>query len=150
MPSRNRTKVQRVQAIRTVMSGLEAHYGATTLVLRRTTYTPAELQAFLQADVDAVLASVAARAAWLTAVKEEQDSGARTDVVLAAIAAQVYAHFGDDQDSASVLADFGLSPRKLPETTGEQQAAAAAKRRATREARGTLGKRQRAALSRQT
>ena len=150
MPRRNRTKVQRVEALRAVMAGLETHYGATMLVLRRVAYTPAELQAVLQADVDAVLATVAARAGWLTAVKEEQDSNARTDLVLAALEAQIRATFGDDEDVGTVLADFGLAPRKLVVPTGEQMAAAAAKRRATREARGTMGRRQRAALEKGT
>ncbi|HEY3821893.1 MAG TPA: hypothetical protein VGL81_32225 [Polyangiaceae bacterium] len=49
----------------------------------------------------------------------------------------VRANFGNQSD---VLADFGLEPEKAPTPlTVEQKAAAAAKREATREARGTVG-----------
>jgi hypothetical protein len=48
--------------------------------------------------------------------------------------------FGDSPDA---LADFGLAPRKLPPTRStEEKAVIAAKRVATRKARGTMGKNQ--------
>ena len=137
MPRMNRNKVGRVERLRALKAGLELHFGATTLVLVRRPYSPAELQAFLQQDVDAILASSAAKAAWLTAVKVERDTDAATDPVLRAIAAQVRATFGDAEDATAILADFGLTPRKLPERTSEAKALAAARARATRLARRT-------------
>jgi hypothetical protein len=54
-----------------------------------------------------------------------------------ALVQMVQAAFGTQVD---VLADFGLDPKKAPAPlTTEQQAAALAKRTATREARGTKG-----------
>jgi hypothetical protein len=56
---------------------------------------------------------------------------------MAAFVAFVKATFGNQPD---VLADFGLPPKKArTPLTVEQKAAAAAKRKATREARGTKG-----------
>jgi hypothetical protein len=56
---------------------------------------------------------------------------------MAAFLAFVKATFGNQPD---VLADFGIAPRKAPTPlTTEQKAAAAAKREATRKARGTTG-----------
>jgi hypothetical protein len=137
MPRKNRNKVGRVERLRALMGGLEMHYEATTLVLVRTPYSPGELRSFLQQDVDAVLGSSAAKAAWLTAVQVERDTDAATDPVLRAIAAQVRATFGDAEDATAILADFGLTPRKLPERTSEAKALAAERARATRKARGT-------------
>jgi hypothetical protein len=54
-----------------------------------------------------------------------------------AFIAYVRSAFGNSPD---VLADFGLSPKKArTPLTVEQKAAAAAKRKATRQARGTRG-----------
>jgi hypothetical protein len=58
-----------------------------------------------------------------------------------AFEAFVRAAFGNSPDA---LADFGLAPRKaLAPLTTEQQQLAVAKRKATREVRGTVGKRAR-------
>jgi len=52
--------------------------------------------------------------------------------------------FGNQPDA---LADFGLAPPKArAPMTAEQKAVAAAKRKATRVARGTLGKKQKKAV----
>jgi hypothetical protein len=50
-------------------------------------------------------------------------------------------------DAADILALFGLEPRKAPAPrTGEENAAAAAKAKATRTARGTASKKQKLAI----
>lgn len=140
----NDSKTTRTARIRAVMAGLAKHYASTNLVLAGTSFTPAGLQAFLQADVDAITASTAARANWLQAVKGEEDTNSSTDPVLRAIEAQVKAQYGESQNAGSTLADFGYSPRKPVVLTAEQLAAKAAKLRATRAARGTMGSRQKA------
>jgi hypothetical protein len=51
------------------------------------------------------------------------------------------------EGAPEILANFGLSPKKVKKPlSGEQQAAAAAKRAATRAARGTIGKRKKAGI----
>jgi hypothetical protein len=49
-------------------------------------------------------------------------------------------------DQVDVLADFGLTGRKTRVVTPEEKVTAAAKARATRAARHTMGKRQKAAI----
>lgn len=144
MPGNDNNKADRVARITALMAGLAKYYGSTTLVLCGTSYKPAALQAFLQADVDAINGSTTARANWLTTVQVEQQTDAKTDPVLRAIEAQVKAQYGESQSAGTTLADFGLSPRKVPALTVEEKAAKAAQARATRAARNTMGSRQKA------
>jgi hypothetical protein len=106
------------------------------------TPTQAETQlnalAALRNDVTAARITLKAK----LAAERAQIAALRTFLV--AYVAYVRATFGNSPD---VLADFGLLPKKAATPlTGEQQAAAAAKRRATREARGTKGKKARLAV----
>jgi hypothetical protein len=98
----------------------------------------AQLQAFakLRSDVEAT------RAALRVKLDAETAQGPGARAFFLAFIAFVRAAFGA---SADVLADFGLQPKKAPAPrTAEQKAAAAAKAKATRAARGTIGKRKRA------
>ena len=103
--------------------------GATTAAQLTT-----QLQAIVQlrSDVDAAKAQTAARlAAW-----HAQMPALR--IVMDALVAYVKAVYASAPD---VLADFGLKPKKVrAPLTVEQKAAAAAKRKATRAARHTMGK----------
>jgi len=79
--------------------------------------------------------------AALTAVKNKvaaEDAGMTTvEALFTAFVAFVRQTFGA---SSAVLADFAIPTRKVPVAqTAEQKAVAAAKRKATREARGTTG-----------
>ncbi len=114
------------------------------LVVDGSTVTPAEAQAKLASfanlrnDVDA------AHAVWKAKLTDEmaQVSGLRE--FLLAFVTFVKAAFGNSPD---ILADFGIKPKKVRRAlTVEQKAAAAAKRKSTREARGIIGKRKRAVI----
>ncbi|MGH7294364.1 MAG: hypothetical protein ACRELB_05510 [Polyangiaceae bacterium] len=144
MPKNDNNKTARVARIKAIQAGLTKYYASTNLVLVGTSYTPAGLQAFLQADIDAINGSKSAQANWLTAVKVESDTDTKTDPVLRAIAAQVKAQYGESQNAGAILADFDLSPRKLVTLNAEQLAAKAAQLRATRAARNTMGSREKA------
>ncbi len=127
-------------------AGLTKYFGSTPLVLAGTTYKPAALQTFLQADVDANDASTAARANWINTVKVATSTDAETDPVLRAIKAQVMAQYSEAPNADQVLADFGYAPRKKPTKTVQQKAAAVAQAKATRVARGTTGPKARAKI----
>ncbi len=139
MPSNHKSKTTRADAIRKVKAGLSKYYASTPLVLAGTSYKPAALQTFLQADVDANDASTAARANWLNTVKVAKSTDAETDPVLRAVKAQVEAQYGEAPNADSVFADFGWAPRKKPTKTVQQKTAAVAQTQATRKARGTMG-----------
>jgi hypothetical protein len=99
----------------------------------------------LQARIAARAATAPAKATYQALVKADQDerttsaplvSGAR-QAVLVMFAGQI-----------QVLADFGLTPRKTPAPrTPEQKAASAAKAKATRAARHTMGPVQKAQIT---
>jgi hypothetical protein len=139
-----RNKTTRANQIRQVKAGLAKHFANTPVVLAGTTYQPAALQKFLQADVDANDASTAARAAWIAAVKAARSADDETDVVLRAIHAMVTAQHGEAQDAETVLVDFGYAPRRKVTRTVEEKTAAVAQAKATREARHTMGPRAKA------
>ena len=112
------------------------------LVVEGSTVTPAEAEAKLNAlaklrnDVDA------ARAALKAALADEKAQLPGLREFFLAFVSFVRAGFGNSPD---ILVDFGLAPRKARKPlTVEQRAAAAAKRAATRAARGIIGKRKRA------
>ena len=146
MPNNDKSKTDRADKIRKIQAGLQKYFGNVNLTLLGTSYTPAALQAFLQADVASNDASTLANAAWLKTVKDARDTDAKTNPVLRAIRAQVMAVYGEDQNVANILAEFGFAPRKKVVLTAEQKAEKAAKLRATRAARGTKGSRQKAKI----
>jgi hypothetical protein len=144
MPGTDKNKSSRADRLRKVQAGLKKYYTNVNLTLAGTSYTPSALQDILQADVAADDASTMAREKWLTAVKAAQDVHLRTNPVVRAIAAQVRAQHGETQASGDILAEFGFAPRKVAPRTVDDKASAVAQLRATREARGTKGKRQKA------
>jgi hypothetical protein len=146
MPNNIKSKTDRADKIRKIQAGLQKYFGNVNLTLLGTSYTPAALQAFLQADVASNDASTLAHAAWLKTVEDARATDAKTDPVLRAIRAQVLAVYGEDPNVADILAAFGLAPRKKVVLTAQQKADKAAKLRATRAARGTKGSKQKARI----
>ena len=111
----------------------------TSLPLGGTSYTPTSLVAFIQSHIDAANAIVTAKASWEKAIATYTAIDKQAQVVLHDLKALVLATFGS---TSPRLADFGYKPRKVTVLTPEQKAAAAAKRAATRKARGTMGPKQ--------
>jgi hypothetical protein len=108
-----------------------------SLAIAGKTYTPADLVKLFQQQIAAADGIDAARAKLRDATQAFRDlSQELTPIVIG------FRHFVRNQfgDVAEVLSDFGIpaaKPRAVP--TLEQKAAAAAKRKATREARHTMG-----------
>jgi hypothetical protein len=124
-----------------LIAGTKQHFAnVASLAFAGSTYTPAQVQTSLQTLIDLRDAVDAARAAMATKVAAEGAQAPSLRSFMSAYATFVKATFGDQPD---VLAHFGLAPRK-PATplTVEEKTAAAAKRKATREARKTMGPKQ--------
>ena len=86
----------------------------------------------------------AARATLKTKLEAEKNQAPPADAFFDAFVQFVRATFGN---SADVLADFGLAPKKVrTPLKADQKAAAAAKRKSTLAARGIVGTRKRAAV----
>ena len=122
-----------------VLAGAQKHFTNGSQVLtfpggaQSMTVTAALTQ--LQLIVSNRAAVVAAQATASAKVAAEEAALPALIALFDAFVALIRFQFGSDP---TVLADFGLEPRKEPTPlTAEQKAAAAAKREATRKARGT-------------
>ena len=124
-----------------LIAGTKKHFSnAGSLTFGSGTFTPAEIESSLQTLVDLRKAVDDAKAATKAKVADEAARSAPLRSHMAAFGAYVKATFAGSPD---VLADFGLKPKKArAPLTIDQQAAAAAKRKATRAARRTMGTKQ--------
>jgi hypothetical protein len=123
-----------------LIAGTNKHFANTAQVMfAGGSFTPAQITAKLQSlvnlrdDVDAAKATTKAKLA-----AEKTDTPA-LHTFMGAFVTFVKATFGGQPD---VLADFGVHPKVRAPLTVEAKAAAAAKRKATRAARHTMGSKQ--------
>jgi hypothetical protein len=131
-------KSTRVSLAQLFIAGTNKHFPNPndSLVFGGATQTVAAMLAMLQAIIALRAVVEAAKAALATAVAAETGQLPPLIVSFKAYKKFLLARFGDTPD---VLADFGLAPRKArTPLTAEQKAAAAAKAKATREARHTM------------
>jgi hypothetical protein len=142
MSTLDRNKPTRNDRLRLIASGVQKHFPNATLTLAGQTLTTSQLADRIQQDIAASDATDKARAAWLTQVQAERSTHASLAPVLRSLRSLVIAQFGDSPDAGDVLADFGYSPRKVPERTAAAKAQSADKGRATRAARHTMGSQQ--------
>jgi hypothetical protein len=119
--------------------GTTKHFtnASQVLTVGGVSYTVAQISANLQEIVDLRNTTTSAQATAKAAVAAEEAKLPPLLLFLAAYVAYVKATFGN---SPTVLGDFGVPTRKArkPPTT-EEKAAASAKAKATRKARGTKG-----------
>ena len=144
MATKTQGKGTAVDLAKQLIAGTNKHLAnATQVMLVGGSFTPAQITAQLQAlvnlrsDVDAAKASTNAKLA-----AEKTDMPALR-VFQDAFVAFVKAAFGNQPD---VLADFGLHPKARTQLTVEAKTAAAAKRKATRAARHTVGSKQKKSI----
>jgi hypothetical protein len=130
---------------RQAIAGIKQNLASTpAIVIQGVSYTPADIQAALQASIDAADATTAATAAFHKAVAAEKATHAKGDAVYRGMSQVLKNQYGP---ATETLAGFGITlppQRQIPSTT--TSAAAVAKRAATRVARHTMGKRQKAGV----
>jgi hypothetical protein len=126
------------------IAGAKKRFPNGTFSLGNATFTTATLVQLFESLVEAINAANAAKASARDVVAAMRSTEAKVTPVLRDFQRFVRVSFGTTTEA---LADFGLEPPKarVPKTT-EQKAAAAAKQKATREARGTASKKQKAAV----
>lgn len=140
-----RNKTQKADLANKLAEGTQKHLtGMSTLPFGSGSFTPAEVEAKLERLATLRANANAARLLLQECVAAEHQEGPDLLLFMSEYMAFVMAVFAR---SPTVLADFGLSPRK-PRTplTVEQKVAQKAKSDATRKARGTKGKKQRLAI----
>ncbi len=101
----------------------------------------ADLIDILEAPTAAAAATDKAKAAYTASVTAER--AARTKARTTRVSLQSYL-VGIHGEDSTILAEFGMVIKKQPAKTVEVKAEAAEKMRATRKARGTMGKKQKA------
>jgi hypothetical protein len=142
MSSTNRptTEAHDAQIILGIKKDLQ---NVSSLPLAGTTYTMTALEQLIQSRIDAANAAVNARANWLHASATYNALNAQVTPVVRALRQYAINAFGQNSPT---LADFGFAPPKTATLTPEDKAKRVAKALATRKARGTLGKKQKAAI----
>jgi hypothetical protein len=139
------SKTQQLTDDEALIAGLQKHLSSTNLVVLSQSQTMAQVVATLQARVDAAQAVVDARTALHTAVAAATTADAQSASYARSVRDAVVAMYAN---SPAILADFNLKARK-PRTplTAAQKVLAAAKRKATRAARHTMGSVQKKAVT---
>jgi hypothetical protein len=141
--TRNKATLQ--QRVRSLIAGTQKEHPTGQLTFGGNTYESSALVQLLQNLDGAIAASDVAKAKWNDALKVMQDEEAKMQPVIRAYQSYLVSLLGN---APSTLAEYGLAPRKVrTPLTVEQQAAAAAKRKATRKARNTMGSVQKKAVT---
>jgi hypothetical protein len=138
----NRSKNGKAAAVTAFITGAKQFFtkGNQMVPLEGTTMTVTAALTQLQTFVDNRAATVAAQATAKAKVAAEKSQAPALLALFGAFETFVRLTVGNDPEG---LAGFGLEPHKVPAPlTAEEKAVAAAKRKATRDARGTTSKKQ--------
>jgi hypothetical protein len=145
MTTSKTNKQTRLLADEKLRDGYTKHLaGAGNIVVASKDHTPADVQADIQARIDADNASEVARGAFHGAVADAAAVRQRTAAIVEAVKQLALIRFADQPE---VLAEFGLKPKKprRPRTV-QEKLDAVQKNLNTRTARHTAGPRQRAKI----
>jgi hypothetical protein len=134
------TKASLAEQIRGLIAGTQKHPQNGSLTFGGASYTDAALIQLLQGLATATASADSAKASWQDALKNAGDAKAKVGPVIQAYRSWLVTTYGN---APALLADYGVTPRKVraPLDTA-QQAAALEKRAATRAARHTMGTKQ--------
>jgi hypothetical protein len=136
-----RSKTAREARLVTLLKAIDVQLtDVGTMVMHGKKYTPAELKALFQEELDAMANTRRATAARRMAVKAERRLTARNQLVLAAFESYLVAQHGAD---APELETFTFKPHRKGKKTVEVKAKAAERAKETRKRLGTLGPKQR-------
>jgi hypothetical protein len=140
------TKTSRQSRLSKVLGGLGKHLSNVTITLGGASYAYLDLKKLIEADLQTMIDTAKAQADYRVQVQVERNSHAKVNAVLRLLKNYVIALFGDTVDASSQLDDFGYSPRTSSKKTLQVKVEAAGKAKATRGARHTLGKKQKAKI----
>ena len=141
---RDKSKAKLVAILRQLIAGIEQHV-SEPMRLHGQLVSIKAVVAALQQQIDDIHASDAAHDAWLQAVAKQRTGYSDTVAPLvAAVRAYAVTAFGPTGDEYRAL---GFEPPRPRVTSPETKVVAAAKARATRKARNTMGSKQRLAIT---
>ncbi len=135
-----RNKTAALAGLQALISGTQKHFPSGSFTLGNTAYTTASLVQAFQGLADAMTAVNTAHTGLSDALTAENTEEAKVAPLVRDYTSFLRATFST---ATVTLADFGLQPAKARQPLDtEQRAAATAKLRATRAARGTTSKKQ--------
>ena len=142
---RTRTKQTETTLANELVAGFQKHLASVaSLTLGSVVYNPAQITAALQQIVTLYSAVATAKSAYQAKLAARNAQAPTLLSLMAALESYVKLTYSESPD---VLADFGLPPKTVrTQLTAAQQAAANAKRVATRAARGTTSKKAKQAV----
>jgi hypothetical protein len=118
----------------------------TALTIAQIAHPVKELEARIQKDIDASDATDQAKAAWVAQVQAERTGRTQVDPLLRGIKQYVLLNWGESKEASTTLEDFGYTPRKPRTVKPQTKVTAAAKAKATRTARHTVGPKKKLAI----
>lgn len=130
---------------RALVAGIPLYCPNAVFTVAGQTYTATQAVTFIGTVLGAVAATANAKGSWKDAVLAEEKLVAQDGQTVKAIRSNIASMFSN---AVNTLTAFEITPRKpyVP-LTAEKRAAANAKARATRLARGTSSKKQKAAVT---
>jgi hypothetical protein len=138
----NRTLNQ--SADRSLASGLQKNtQKISSLFINGAPMPVADILAILQKRLDSGDQVTVTKAAWQHTVQADIDLREQTHALLVSVRQALQIAFANSNET---LAEYGLKPRRTRARTVEQRVAAAAKAKATRAARHTMGPKQKAQI----
>ncbi len=141
-PKKNR--IDQTTAEQTLIDGFNKHAATIpSMVINGVMQTTKDIVATLQSRIDSAKTALSTRATWQTAIRTDRTLRDTTKTYVSGVKQGLLVAFAGQLDT---LADFGLTARAKPVRTPEEKIAAAAKAKATREARHTMGSKQKAAI----
>ena len=135
----------RIASDSNIVTGFQKHLmSGPPLLIAGATYSSADIIKMFEERVAALKANEAARAAMLTTLSKGNQELTSTKALAAAVRRYLEVMFSHD---SAALADFGLKPKKKPaKLSGAASVTKVEKAKATRTARHTLGKKQKAKI----
>ena len=125
------------------ISGLQKHFPNGSFTLGNVPYTTAALVSLFTSLANAIAAADSAKASAKEAVAAMRAVRVKVGPVMQDLQRFLLVTF---RTANGTLADFGIEPQAPKTKTAEVKAAAAAKAKSTRDARGIVGKRKRASV----
>ena len=125
------------------INGIQKHLKAAKVAIpvQGALLKPSSLLGIYQKSLDARAAVTAGRATYQGALKDREEAEVDRLAADESLKGWVLSRFGAGSAEAS---EFGYAPRKAPEVSAATRAAAVEQSRATRQARGTVGKKEKA------
>ena len=129
--------------LRSLQAGINANLHAESLIVGGATLTGPQAAAQIDTFIAAQTATVNAKAAYHTAVTQEKTSDTAARLFRSQFQAYLVSRYGKTNP---ILQQFGFTPTKAKKTTAAVKAVAVLKLKATRKARGTMSKKQKAKI----